>query len=245
MPFDQPILLTNNQSLKFSQKKFGDFEKLKFFESDIFLLQPHENQLKVLGYQGWAEILIITLVSSQKSPTPNISAPSVLYVLLYLNFTLFLGQCLVASEDLTHPGEVHLYLPQSRRPWSWWILWLVVLRPWTPSRWGPGIFWIPGYPGIRISRRHPYFRPQLPITSHLLSIYYIQHAKICDGLTTTFNFAQFSDRKQKTKCLLLVHFLQGFFLTTYYFLLRISSLPNLKTPAQKTKKKKKKKPPTR
>ena len=56
-------------------------------------------------------------------------------------------------------------------------------------------FLIPGYPGTSISRRYPYFRPQLPITSHLLSIYYIQHAKICDGLTT-FN-ALLSDRKQK------------------------------------------------
>ena len=41
------------------------------------LLHPYENQSKVLGYQGWDEILMITLISSQKSPTPNISAPSV------------------------------------------------------------------------------------------------------------------------------------------------------------------------
>ena len=38
------------------------------------LLRPHENQSKVLG---WDEILMITLVSSQKSPTSNISADSV------------------------------------------------------------------------------------------------------------------------------------------------------------------------
>ena len=42
-----------------------------------FLVHPHENQSKVLGYQGWDEILMITLVSSKKSPTPNISVPSV------------------------------------------------------------------------------------------------------------------------------------------------------------------------
>ena len=56
--------------------KIGDFEKLTFFELAI-LLHPHENQSKVLGYQGWDEILMIILVSSQKSPTPNISAASV------------------------------------------------------------------------------------------------------------------------------------------------------------------------
>ena len=100
-------------------------------------------------------------------------------------------------------------------------------------------FLIPGYPGTRISRRYPYFRPQLPITSHLLSIYYIQHAKICDGLTT-FN-ALLSDRKQKNKMPTVSSFFARVFLTTYYFLLRISSLPNLRTPAQKNNKRKKKK----
>ena len=104
-------------------------------------------------------------------------------------------------------------------------------------------FLIPGYPGTRISRRYPYFRPQLPITSHLLSIYYIQHAKICDGLTT-FN-ALLSDRKQKNKMPTVSSFFARVFLTTYYFLLRISSLPNLRTPAQKKQEKRRKKPPTR
>ena len=47
---------------------------------NFFLLHPHENQSKVLGYQGWDKILMIILVSSQKSPTPNISAASVCYV---------------------------------------------------------------------------------------------------------------------------------------------------------------------
>ena len=28
----------------------------------IFLLHPHENQSKLLGYQGWVKILMITLV---------------------------------------------------------------------------------------------------------------------------------------------------------------------------------------
>ena len=38
--------------------RIGDFEKN--------LLQPHENQSKVLGYQGWDEILISTLVVSNQ-----------------------------------------------------------------------------------------------------------------------------------------------------------------------------------
>ena len=52
----------------------ADSKKLSL---DLFLLHPHENQSKVLGYQGWDKILMIILVSSQKSPTPNISAASV------------------------------------------------------------------------------------------------------------------------------------------------------------------------
>ena len=41
------------------------------------MIHFHENQSKVLGYQEWVEILTITLVSSQKSLPPNISAASV------------------------------------------------------------------------------------------------------------------------------------------------------------------------
>jgi hypothetical protein len=57
--------------------RIGDFEKLSFFESVILLLHFHENQSKVLGYQDWVKILMITLVSSQKSLPKNISAASV------------------------------------------------------------------------------------------------------------------------------------------------------------------------
>jgi hypothetical protein len=65
--------------------RIGDFEKLNaselaildfFFKKNV-LLHTNENQSKVHGYQGWDETLTITLVSTQKSPTPNISAPSV------------------------------------------------------------------------------------------------------------------------------------------------------------------------
>ena len=48
-----------------------------FFQKKCFLLHPHENWSNILWYQGWVEILMITLVSSQKPPTAIISAPSV------------------------------------------------------------------------------------------------------------------------------------------------------------------------
>ena len=72
--------------MKFSQNnlRIGDFEKLIFFESAILaiffkkkMLHPHENQSKVLGYQGWDEILMISLVSSQKSPCTQCSKVTV------------------------------------------------------------------------------------------------------------------------------------------------------------------------
>ena len=48
-----------------------------FFKNKFFLLHFYENPSKVLEYQGWYKILMITLLSSQKSPTPNLSAHSV------------------------------------------------------------------------------------------------------------------------------------------------------------------------
>ena len=66
---------------------------------NFFLLHPHENHSKVLGYQGWDEFLMITLVSSQNPSTPNISAPSAVYdceryinhvtILLFFNIASF------------------------------------------------------------------------------------------------------------------------------------------------------------
>jgi hypothetical protein len=35
------------------------------------LLHPHENQSKLLGYQGWVEILMITLVYSKRVSVRN------------------------------------------------------------------------------------------------------------------------------------------------------------------------------
>ena len=57
-------------ALTFRKKilRIGDFEKFSFFDLVI---------LDLLGYQGWDEILMITLVSNQKFPN-NISAACVL-----------------------------------------------------------------------------------------------------------------------------------------------------------------------
>ena len=61
---------------------FGDFEKHCFFwvgHFDFFLilLHSHENKSKFIVYQESVKTLMITLVSSQKSFLPNISAVSV------------------------------------------------------------------------------------------------------------------------------------------------------------------------
>ena len=48
-----------------------DFEKLSFFLKKIFLLHPHKNQSKLIGYQAWVEILMITLVYSKRVSVRN------------------------------------------------------------------------------------------------------------------------------------------------------------------------------
>ena len=52
-----------------------------FFNNFFFLLHFHENQSKVLGYQEWVEILMITLVFSQKSLPPTFQPP--VYTLVF------------------------------------------------------------------------------------------------------------------------------------------------------------------
>ena len=52
--------------MKFSQKTFESW-RFWFF----FLLHLHENQSKLLGYQGWVEILMITLVYSKRVSVHN------------------------------------------------------------------------------------------------------------------------------------------------------------------------------
>ena len=84
-----------DQSMKFSQKilRIGDFK--------FVLLHFHENQSNVVGYQEWVKILMITLVSSQKSLPPIISASSVLQVIrpmiFFRNFMVFLRSRLTPS----------------------------------------------------------------------------------------------------------------------------------------------------
>ena len=69
--------------MKFSKTilRIANFEStiliFVFQKKKKVLLYFHENQSKVLGYQEWVKILMITLVSSQKSLPPNIPAPSV------------------------------------------------------------------------------------------------------------------------------------------------------------------------
>jgi hypothetical protein len=53
---------------------------------DGFLLQPHENQSKLLGYQGWLKILMITLVYSKRVSVRNNLSHSV-----YLSTNLWTG----------------------------------------------------------------------------------------------------------------------------------------------------------
>ena len=91
-PLHQSILLTQGPIHEIFTKKFWELAILK---NALFLSQPfwnlfskkkkkkkillnfRKNTSKFTGYQGIFEILMIILVSSQKSPTPNISVPSV------------------------------------------------------------------------------------------------------------------------------------------------------------------------
>ena len=70
--FFQNGRLKNLRFLRFS-KKF--WKSQVYFESAIskffFLLHPHENQSKLLGYQEWVDILMITLVYSKRVSVCN------------------------------------------------------------------------------------------------------------------------------------------------------------------------------
>ena len=54
----------------------------------IFLLHPHENQSKLLGYQGWVEILMITQVYSKRVSVHNNLLYSVYLVKMLLYFNI-------------------------------------------------------------------------------------------------------------------------------------------------------------
>ena len=89
MPLHQFILLTQGPIGEIFTKKIlriGRIEKLSFFEwailnsffhTNFFLFHPHKNQSNFLGQQGWVEILMITLVSSNFLAMRNITLYSV------------------------------------------------------------------------------------------------------------------------------------------------------------------------
>ena len=71
-PSHQPILLT--------QRPINEIFTKNILKNSVFLSRPiwnlkiknpHENQLKLLGYQGWVEILMITLVYSKRVSVRN------------------------------------------------------------------------------------------------------------------------------------------------------------------------------
>ena len=61
----------------------------------------HENYSMFLDYFGWVEILIITLVSSQKSPTPDIFGPSI-HKSWIIDLILNIPICFDCSAGPTH-----------------------------------------------------------------------------------------------------------------------------------------------
>jgi hypothetical protein len=96
-PSHQSILLTQETIHKNFTNFFcqiGNFEKLSFFESAIlkfFLLHSHENQSKLLGYQGWVEIFMITLVYSKRVSVRNNLLHSV-NIYIYDNLQYFIAK---------------------------------------------------------------------------------------------------------------------------------------------------------
>ena len=58
----------------FKKKKLDYFfapENMKKTPAKVAHNRPHENQSKLLGYQGWVEILMITLVYSKRVSVRN------------------------------------------------------------------------------------------------------------------------------------------------------------------------------
>ena len=81
-----------NNPLNFHRNflRIDDFEKLSFFESAIleknfqkkpklFLLNPHENHSKLLGYQGCVQILMITVGYTKRVSVRNNLLHSVMF----------------------------------------------------------------------------------------------------------------------------------------------------------------------
>ena len=72
-----------------------------FFQKKFFLLHPHENQSRLLGYQGWIKILMITLVYSKRVSVRNNLLHSVnikyIVVIKYLTYLVNLA-CVYRRE---------------------------------------------------------------------------------------------------------------------------------------------------
>jgi hypothetical protein len=81
-----PVYELMSDSLANFFLRIGDFETSVFlsrlfwtffFKKNFFLNNFYENPSNGLGYQGWVKILMITLISSQKSPNPKTFQPPV------------------------------------------------------------------------------------------------------------------------------------------------------------------------
>ena len=79
--------------------KNGHFEKRPFwkkiFKFFFFLLHLHENQPKLLGYQGWVEILMIILVYSK--------------VCVIICYTVYAIHTLIYSQPIYFSGYLNMF----------------------------------------------------------------------------------------------------------------------------------------
>ena len=89
--------------------KMAVFQNRQFskFSQTIFFL-PHENQPKLLGYQGWVEILMITLVYSKRVSVRNnllhsVSRPMLLRQISWLQWG---SQSQISFEASKNPFQV-------------------------------------------------------------------------------------------------------------------------------------------
>ena len=66
-----------------------------FFQFFFFLLHLHENQPKLLGYQGWVEILMIILVYSK--------------VCVIICYTVYAIHTLIYSQPIYFSGYLNMF----------------------------------------------------------------------------------------------------------------------------------------
>ena len=97
---------------------FNFFFNFFHFFFQFFLLHPHKNQSKLLGYQGWVEILVITLVFSPKQPLCAILHTTICYFLVRcpmgLNFLVFtINRVFKLWSSVNYVFCLYLFLFQS------------------------------------------------------------------------------------------------------------------------------------